>query len=201
MKIFILFVTLNVTLSGIGQEAFVLGKTYPVSYVVFYPTIATMYISKGGPFVAKKYPNADANNWTAYTPPVVAKTSPVVIPVVIPTYARQSAFDSLLSDLKASKAKQDAAEAKAGILETSINLILSNLKGFQKYFGAVDSLVSDVKELKQEPDANTLSVSRSGFPLIMKISDTAYKIASIILAPGSGLVGKLVNGDLVIDKK
>lgn len=192
MKTLILLVILFITITKAkSQEAFVLGKTYRQGWVVWYPTNspANLYKSKPISLVAKKTPNQDPANWEKMPDP----TAPA------PTYVKQSSFDSLLVQLKAAQAKQDIVEAKANLLEAAMRSVALNLNGLQKYSGFVDSLLNDVKTLKQA--SGTLRISQTALPLMQVGSDGVIQMRSIRMGPTSGLEAKVVNGEIVIDKK
>jgi hypothetical protein len=99
MKAFLLAILLfGLSRGARSQEAFIMGKTYPVGWVVYYPA-NVFWITKAA-FNAKSYP-AENRYWTRY-----------YYPTTTPQTVTKSAFDSLLNRFDSIAARIKTIETK-----------------------------------------------------------------------------------------
>lgn len=153
-----------VALSSEAQTPFKLGTTYPFSWIVEYPANTKTYWQAQKALVAKAYP-PESTLWKRYYYPTPS-------PAPVASYARQSAFDSLLNRTKA--------------LETVNTTLSTRVSVFEKYLPLIDGVLNDVKTIKKDTASLLLKISQYGAPLFRIAKDGSIVARSMTVGEGIG---------------
>lgn len=157
-----------------AQEPFQLNKSYPIGWVVTYPTASVMWISKMA-VKAASYP-VEGTSWTRYVPPVIIHdTVKISIPAIVDVNA-------------ISRKTIDSLNAKISELNSSINNLTT----------LINSIDSRVKGIENPPNNFSLKYYLSGTPLLNIVDSTTGIVRSLV--EGKGIYFTVTPNQIVINK-
>lgn len=178
MKLVLTLLILLATSAISAQVEFKLKTTYTQGFVVYYPTPATMWITKRA-FKAGSYPAENAY-WTRYYAPLPQpQPSPVVID---PNAVTRATIDSLNKRLTVSEKFNTSWAGTVDSLRRINIWLLDRVTVLEKYPVLIDALSNDVRAIKNDT-ATILKVSLLGSPLLKVKPGQTPILRSLVSSP------------------